>query len=144
MRDVTVIRGYWKRKIQFRDWYFTIFWTGKVGFILHWERDEQFSKWQCDFSSLEDFDSIIWPNFAEISPFQGMKKSNYASAILSGNAWQCRSMEKGPGAWAPNNFDWQIFNLKFGQLPRSSRCSSLRWSVKIVYLWLQQRKTAGN
>ena len=57
-----------------------------------------------------------------------MKKSNYASIILSGNACQCRSMEKGPVAWAPpviltGSLIWSVaalFTLLFGSMKRQN------------------------
>ena len=47
------------------------------------ERAEQVWKWQCDFSFLEDFDSIIWHNSAQISLLLEMEKSNHASVNQS-------------------------------------------------------------
>ena len=56
LSDVTVIRGSSRGKMGTG---ISLLLECENGGLLHCERHEQFKKWQCDFSSLEDLDNYL-------------------------------------------------------------------------------------
>ena len=139
LSDVTVIRGYWKRKIQFRDWDFTFFWSGKVGFTAlgkGWTVLKM-AVWFLFFRGLRLY---YLTQFCRNKPILGNEE---IQLCISNPQWQCMTVpawKKGRGPGLPNNFDWHVFKLKFGQLPRSSRCSSVREASKLfIYVFNKEK-----